>query len=266
MKIALVAICSELDARYYALEWIKYHKHIGFDDIFIYLNNVDKQIRNNLENHKLDYVHLIDWPGEVQQLNAYNDFISKFSKDYDWALFIDVDEFFVPNSFKDAKEAFEYYKNYYGVGFNWKLFGSNGLEKADYSKGVIERFTKSQKGLNQHIKTAINLKKCNEMSIIDYVRFCNPHFVGIAIRYFFTMRADLMKYVMGPFSEIDMFSTKTWDKPYIAHYITKSKEEFLERRSRVRADTNSTRSNLEGFWNEHNLNEVDNFDVVKFAS
>lgn len=145
------------------------------------------------------------------------------------------------------------------------MFGSNGLEKADYSKGVIERFTKSQNGLNKHIKTAINLKKCNEMSIIDYVRFCNSHFVGIAIRYFFTMRADLMKYVMGPFSEIDMFSTKTWDKPYIAHYITKSKEEFLERRSRVRADTNSARSNLEGFWNEHNLNEVDNFDVVKFA-
>ena len=22
---------------------------------------------------------------------------------------------------------------------------------------------------------------------------------------------------------------------------------------------------IEGFWNEHNLNEVDNFDVVKFA-
>ena len=31
MKLALVAICSELDARYYALEWIKYHRHIGFD-------------------------------------------------------------------------------------------------------------------------------------------------------------------------------------------------------------------------------------------
>ena len=52
-------------------------------------------------------------------------------------MFIDVDEFFVPNRFKDAKEAFACYKDYYGVGFNWKLFGSNGHEKADYSKGVI---------------------------------------------------------------------------------------------------------------------------------
>ena len=257
MKIALVAIAKDEDN--YLREWLDYHFKIGFDDAYVYCNNWQPHIAVPKNTH------LIDWPGEVQQLNAYNDFISKFSKDYDWALFIDVDEFFVPNQFKDAKEAFAYYKDYYGIGFNWKLFGSNGLEKADYSKGVIERFTKSQNGLNKHIKTAINFKKCNEMSIIDYVRFCNPHFVGIAIRYFFTMRADLMKYVMGPFSEIDMFSTKTWDKPYIAHYITKSKEEFLERRSRVRADTNSARSNLEGFWNEHNLNEVDNFDVVKFA-
>ena len=97
MKLALVAICSELDARYYALEWIKYHRHIGFDEIFIYLNNVDKQTRNNLENCKLGYVHLIEWDGICQQIPAYNDFISRFSKDYDWALFIDVDEFFVPN-------------------------------------------------------------------------------------------------------------------------------------------------------------------------
>ena len=63
-------------------------------------------------------------------------------------MFIDVDEFFVPNSFKGAKEAFAHYEGYYGVAFNWKLFGSNGQDKADYSKGVIERFTKSQKGLN----------------------------------------------------------------------------------------------------------------------
>ena len=63
-------------------------------------------------------------------------------------MFIDVDEFFVPNSFKDAKEALSFYKDYYGVAFNWKLFGSNGHDKADYSKGIIERFTKSQKGIN----------------------------------------------------------------------------------------------------------------------
>ena len=257
MRTALVAIACNED--HYLREWITYHHKISFDHIYVYQNNW--QFKEEVP----DYVHLIDFPGMCQQINAYNDFISKFSKDYDWALFIDVDEFFVPNQFKDAKDAFAYYKNYYGVAFNWKLFGSNGHEKADYSKGVIERFTKSQKGLNQHIKTALNLKLANENLVINDVRFCIPHFVGIAARSYFTIRADLLAYALGPFAKVDDYLADGYPMPYVAHYVTKSKEEFIERRSRVRADTNSARPDLEGFWNEHNVNEVDNFDVVRFA-
>ena len=140
MRTALVAIACNED--HYLREWFSYHHKIGFDEIYVYQNNW------HFKEEVPDYVHLIDFPGQCMQLPAYNDFIKKHNKDYDWALFIDVDEFFVPNSFKDAKEALAHYNQYYGVGFNWKLFGSNGHEKADYSKGVIERFTKSQKGLN----------------------------------------------------------------------------------------------------------------------
>ena len=257
MRTALVAIACNED--HYLREWFSYHNKIGFDDIYVYQNNW--QFKEEVP----DYVHLIDFPGMCQQNPAYNDFISRFSKDYDWALFIDVDEFFVPNTFKDAKEAFAHYKQYYGVGFNWKLFGSNGHEKADYSKGVIERFTKSQKGLNQHIKTALNLKLANENLVINDVRFCIPHFVGIAARSYFTIRADMLAYALGPFAKVDDWLADGYPMPYIAHYVTKSKEEFIERRSRVRADTNAARPDLEGFWNEHNVNEVDNFDVVRFA-
>ena len=257
MRTALVAIACNED--HYLREWITYHHKIGFDDIYVYQNNW--QFKEEVPS----YVHLIDFPGMCQQNPAYNDFIKNKSKDYDWALFIDVDEFFVPNQFKDAKEAFAHYNQYYGVGFNWKLFGSNGHEKADYSKGVIERFTKSQKGLNQHIKTAINLKLANENLVINDVRFCIPHFVGIAARCYFTIRADMLAYAIGPFAKVDDRLADGYSMPYIAHYVTKSKEECIERRSRVRADTPTPRLDLEGFWNEHNVNEVDNFDVVRFA-
>lgn len=257
MRTALVAIACNED--HYLREWFTYHHNIGFDDIFVYENNW------SFKEEVPDYVHLIDWPGSVQQLPAYNDFIKKHNKEYDWALFIDVDEFFVPNQFKDAKEALSFYKDYYGVGFNWKLFGSNGLEKADYSKGVIERFTKSQKGLNQHIKTAINLKRCNEMCIADDVMFICPHFVGIAMRTYFTIRADLLAYSMGPFAKVDDWLSRDYKMPYIAHYITKSREECFERRSGSRADTPTPREDIEGFWNEHNINEVENFDVLRRA-
>ena len=266
MRTALVAIACNED--HYLREWFTYHHNIGFDDIYVYENNW------HFKEEVPDYVHLIDFPGMCQQIPAYNDFISKFSEDYDWALFIDVDEFFVPNQFKDAKEALAHYKDYYGVAFNWKLFGSNGHDKADYSKGVIQRFTKSQKGLNQHIKTALNLKLADERLVINDVqhviyindvRFCNPHFVGIAARCYFTIRADMLAYAFGPFAKVDDWLADRYSMPYIAHYVTKSKEECVERRSRSRADTNAARGDFEGFWNEHNVNEVDNFDVVRFA-
>ena len=257
MKTALVAIACNED--HYLREWFTYHHNIGFDDIYVYQNNW------HFKEEVPGYVHLIDFPGMCQQNPAYNDFIKNKSKGYDWALFIDVDEFFVPNQFKGAKEAFACYKDYYGVGFNWKLFGSNGQDKADYSKGVIERFTRSQKGLNRHIKTALNLKLADERLVTNDVRFCNPHFVGIAARCYFTIRADMLAYVLGPFAKVDDRLADGYSMPYIAHYVTKSKEECVERRSRVRADANSARSDIEGFWNEHNVNEVDNFDVARFA-
>lgn len=103
------------------------------------------------------------------------------------------------------------------------------------------------------------------MCIADDVMFICPHFVGIAMRAYFTIRADLLAYSMGPFAKVDDWLSRDYKMPYIAHYITKSKEECFERRSGARADTPTPREDIEGFWNEHNINEVENFDVLNFA-
>ena len=253
MKLALIAIARNED--HYLKEWYEYHHKLGFDDIFVYENNwryVEKTP---------SYVHLIEWDGTCQQIPAYNDFIENKRNNFDWGLFIDVDEFFVPIGFKDAREFFESCKHRFAIGLNWKLFGSNGLDKADYSKGVIERFTKSQVGFNQHIKMALNFEKLVREMIIDDVKFINPHFIGLGLRYNIVFSYDGSYMICGPFAPIYGNPTNI---PYIAHYVTKSREEFIERRTRIRADTNSARSDLEGFWNEHNLNEVENLDVLRF--
>ena len=68
MKVALVCIAKDEDN--YIQEWIKYHKEIGFDDIFIYENNWRSGI--NQTN-----VKTIPFDGSCMQLRAYNDFIQK---------------------------------------------------------------------------------------------------------------------------------------------------------------------------------------------
>lgn len=95
---------------------------------------------------------------------------------------------------------------------------------------------------------------------MDNVRFINPHFVGIAVRSYFTMAANMQRFIFGPFCQID---DKITGIPYIAHYIVKSKDEFYERRSKVRADTGSLREKLDDFWIENDLNEIDNFDMLE---
>lgn len=86
------------------------------------------------------------------------------------------------------------------------------------------------------------------MCIVDDVMFVNPHFVGIAMRTYFTISADLLVYSMGPFAKTDEQSSKEYKMPYLAHYVTKSREECFERRSRVRADTPTPRDNIDEFF------------------
>jgi hypothetical protein len=50
----------------------------------------------------------------------------------------------------------------------------------------------------------------------------------------------------------------------VAHYVTKSRQEFLVRRRYRRADTGLPREDLDKFWAEHDVNEIDEQEI-KYA-
>lgn len=74
----------------------------------------------------------------------------------------------------------------------------------------------------------------------------------------FTISADKKEFVYGPWHNLEASSYV----PYIAHYINKSKEEFITRRTAPTADSNLIRSNLEQFWIDHEKNEVVNLQLA----
>lgn len=256
MKISLVCIAKDEDP--YIKEWVEYHHKIGFDDIYIYENDWECKIDFP------DYVHKIPFPGKCMQNPAYNDFLHNYSKDYDWCMMIDVDEYFVPYGYNSVGECLSSYSDYLGVGFNWRLFGSNGWDKVvDYDYSVINRFLKSQIGYNQHIKTCLNLSLIRTLIDINQLMFVNPHCVNISLNYNTIINSQKTSYVYGPFNPINYVNLKI---PYIAHFITKSKEECYERRSKARADTETPRDDIEGFFTEHNVNDIENLDVLKYMN
>jgi hypothetical protein len=235
MKVALVCIAKNEDN--YIQEWIEYNLKLGFDHIFIYKNNWE--YRNDNQS-----VTVIDFPGNVKQLPAYNDFITKNIGIYDWAAFFDVDEFLVLKKHNNIKEFISDYNEYDSIAINWVLFGDNGLtEIRDNNYSLLERFTKRQVGVNHHIKVIVKVK--------NNVRFVLPHNTN-------TLWISPEKIVgNGPFNY-----RGSDEIAQLNHYFCKTKEEFTEKINRGRSDTLFHRKINE--FDIYNLNDITDISGLKF--
>jgi hypothetical protein len=234
MKVALVCIAKNED--HYIEEWINYHLKLGFDDIIIYRNNWEYSNDN-------PRVKVIDYPGQVRQIPAYNEFISQNLGIYDWVAFFDVDEFLALKKHSNVKEFLNDYGNYNTVGINWAIFGSNGIESVSDNYNVLERFTKRQVSVDQHIKSIVKIR--------TGVAFGTPHNVNVE------WVSPELSINRGPFNK-----NGSDEIAQLNHYFCKSKDEFIQKVSRGRADTNQFRS-LEEF-NHLDINEVEDLHALNF--
>ena len=122
------------------------------------------------------------------------------------------------------------------------MFGSNGQEKADYSRGVLDRFTRCAQEINKHVKTIANPRR------IDFIFI--PHFaVYFEGNYAINENGGI---VVGPFNE-----PATADKIVINHYHTKSREEYAKKVERGNADHVDNRYSMKNFDINLNNDEYD---------
>jgi hypothetical protein len=233
MKVVLVCIAKNED--YYIEEWIDYHKKIGVDNIFIYQNDwrFDKNI---------DGVYKIEFHGQTKQVEAYNHFIQNYHNIYDWGLFIDVDEFIVLKKHKNIKELISDYAEYNGIAINWYLFGDNNLNFVEGDYSVVKRFTKREKNVNQHIKTLLKLNSGIKMNVHS------PNVLIVDSNY---------NIVNGPFN----IGGPT-DVVQINHYFVKTKDEFIKKINRGRADSTLIRNENEFHYS--NCNEIEDLTAYNF--
>lgn len=245
MNIALVAIAKNED--HYIDEWLQYHFNLGFTKAFVYQNNW------RYAGDKTQYGDKVEWiefDGEVQQLPAYNDFLFNRSEGFDFAAFIDVDEFIVLNKDPDISTFLEDYIDEFAVGLNWKVFGDSNLDFCG-QWSVLERFTWCQKGFNKHIKTILNLNRTQKA-----FHFANPHFVVFCP----AADVDKTKHFIGPFND-ECNTSRAW----INHYHVKTKQEWQQKMARGRADTNRLNYKLEDF-DKMNFNDVQDLTIYNRLS
>lgn len=151
-------------------EWIEYHCLVGIDHIYMYNNNSDDDYLAILEPYiKNGYVTLVHWDKDNAQMAAYKHFFETFKEETQWMVFLDLDEYIVPRKKNTIKEWIKGYEKFPVILVYWKMFGTSGMMKHDYSKLVIEQYVVSHEGFATHkgkcfVNTDYELSFYNEMT------------------------------------------------------------------------------------------------------
>jgi hypothetical protein len=236
MRTAVVCIAKNEDR--YIKEWAEYHLKLGFSSVFIYQNDW----RTDLEMPNV-FKTVID--GKCRQLDCYNKFLRK-NKDHDWVAFIDVDEFIVLNKHSTINDFIKRTVKKFGkvkaIGINWVFFGSNGIEKDDGSFGVLKRFTKRGK-MSAKVKSIVRVDKSIKMGVHNPL---NCEIIGSNGRKFHGH--------VNARGSIDLIR--------LNHYYFKTKEEFVSKVARGKADRLDKRNASHYKITKHN--EIEDFRARDF--
>jgi len=243
----LAACAIVRDEAPYIEEWLKYHRGVGVEHFYIYLNECVDSTENLVKAQKDTSVFTFN--GVRQQIPAYNHLLSGIKGVCEWVAFIDVDEFLVPKQHNNVPDVLNAYNavDVAALCPHWVLFGSNGHEKYE-DKPVIERFTRRQKDVNPHIKSIVKPHKT--------IQARTPH------KFIHTKMHLAVDEGWRTIGETDSMPPNGTDKIIqINHYSTKSREECLKRRSRIRVDTGGHYP--VDFFEAHDRNEVEDLRALE---
>ena len=146
MKITIV--CIQKHEENYINEWLDHHINLGVDHIFICDNNessYENKISDFINDKFNDKISIINYNDVFPiQLKAYNDIYNKYKNEYDWFIFIDIDEFiFIPETNNDIKLFLSQKKfdNYQSISIGWLIYDDNDNVYYE-NKPLKERFTR----------------------------------------------------------------------------------------------------------------------------
>ena len=225
----------------YVKEWLDYHLLAGADHFYIYDNDSTDNLKDILQPYiYAGTVTYIFYPGKVRQMEAYNDAAKRFRFFCRYMTWIDADEFVFPKSKTTIPEVVDEIltsnPDACAVAANILTFGSNKQDKADYTRGVLERFTRcapndlvlfdtdGMRGGNVYVKVIANPRSIQSI--------LSPHFAN----YFqekFAVNSNGECVVPGLSNDPPIT-----DKISVNHYFTKSREEFALKYARGRATNN----------------------------
>ena len=235
-KFNIAATLIVKNEKMYMREWIEYHRIIGVEHFFIYDNESTDNLREFLDSYiKQGIVSYAFVKGSKKQMPCYEDSVARNGKRVKWMAFLDADEFINIHSNCSLLEFLKPYEKFSGIGINWISFDSNNHEHMPQHGFILSNYTRcylrpNDYAPNKHVKSIVKPHhvKC----------FYSPHAPEIKPSFRSTQYI-----VTENFEKITeaLTAKNSTKKIQINHYFSKSKEEYIKKISRGRADNGAIR-------------------------
>ena len=255
MKV-LVCCIGRLENRYIR-EFVEYYKDIGVTNICLYDNNFNGE--EDFNDVIADYINegfviLKNFRNKkYAQFSAYQDCYKTLYLEYDWTIFIDIDEYIVLNQHSNIVEFLsdERYKDYQAIHIRWKMFDDNDMIE-DNGEKCMTRFTREASSSifadNLH-KQSTHVKTCLRGNL-EGINIINPHAFHISGgQKYRACTADGDEHGFTEF-----FSEQSYDVACIHHFCTKTITEYITKIKRGSADKcRPYKEYIDVFFNINNL-------------
>lgn len=239
----------------YIEEWLDYHLLAGVNHFFIYDNESEDNFAEVLKPYvDAGLVTYIFYPGKRIMMQAFNEAIENLEYLCRYIAFVDDDEFIFPKNNKSIVEVTDEIlgldDNISGLAISWTPYGSSGHKTADYTRGVLERFTHRVAKEPMSVKSIVNPRRANYM--------WTPHFAVYFDNFLALSQKDI-----DATPDLDF---KLADKIIMNHYHLKSFEEYVKRKSNTDANFGDSWNNLEKKFNDADATCNEFFDdgILKY--
>lgn len=220
----------------YMLDFVKYHRYVGVERFVFFDRNYEPLYRILGQESDVEIISFPDAPGNIHQ-EAWGRLIGYNQGKTKWLALIDADQALVPVKTEDVKKVLRDYEEFASLQLNWKTFGSS-FKQTREPGSVYERFLLCADNTSQYnLPTQFICQPDRTLAIKTaepHYPFLPPNEVSVNTN---KIPIDANKVVpMNPSTPLTFNVPPLDDIMWVAHYSNKSKEEWLAKNSKGRAD------------------------------
>lgn len=224
------------------VEWLGYHRSIGFDHVYLYCNDDDPSALYEavmpFMQGSTPFVTFHHYRYQGEQLQMYRHFLRHYAHETKWLMFLDLDEFVcLPGSNDIASVSARFGADHDAIYLNWCGYGHSGHSKRP-GNGILRNYTKREIGASPFTKilaktgaVSYRLSYDNPLVAIHHdlfalgapLRACNM--LGESMEgYYENFPANAWAFLNADNRRVRLVETG-----YVAHFNIRSDQDFARR-------------------------------------